>query len=538
MTGRILGTETEYGILGPSGGQSHVLATALVEAYAGLLEKPVTRWDYAGEDPLNDLRGTRLERAAAHPSQLTDASAHQQGGGVHVAAAPANFPGGAQAGAAAGTSAPQIEAAVLATATALPRPSRAELSLPHPGVVITPAGARFYVDHAHPEYSGGECDSIRAAVAVDRAGDLVAQRAAQALGDGTIVYKNNTDGKGAAYGSHENYQVRREVDLDDLISVLTPFLVTRPILCGTGRLGRGQRSQVPGFQLSQRADFIENDIGLETTFNRPIFNTRDEPHADARQWRRLHVINGDANQFEFSTFLRLGTTALVLDMIEAGVPLEVQALNLASPLRAVTEISYDATLATTLELQSGATATAIEIQRAYREAVISALGERATEGENGEILHWWGHVLDLLETDRDAAAPYVEWVAKLTLLEGMHARLGGDWAHPKLAALDLQWHDLDPARSLVARLDAAGRVAHLLTPGEIEAAVAASPCQTRAAVRGRAVAQLPVVSASWTSVILDLPGDEYLRRVALPEASGAALPALLERAYDVLREEV
>ncbi|WP_371164570.1 proteasome accessory factor PafA2 family protein [Buchananella felis] len=535
MTGRIIGTETEYGILRASGGQSHVLATALVEAYAGLLERPVTRWDYAGEDPLCDLRGHRLDRAAAHPSQLTDASAHRGGmvSNGHVAAAPQDFP----VGAAGGTSATLIGTEALASAQALARPSRAELALPHPGVVITPAGARFYVDHAHPEYSGGECDSVRAAVAVDRAGDLVAQRAADALGDGTVVYKNNTDGKGAAYGSHENYQVRREVDLDDLISVLTPFLVTRPILCGTGRLGRGQRSQQPGFQLSQRADFIENDIGLETTFNRPIFNTRDEPHADAAKWRRLHVINGDANQFEFSTFLRLGTTALVLDMIEAGAPLEVHALALASPLRAVTEVSYDTTLTQELELQSSRSATAIEIQRAYRQAVIDALGQAALSGERAEILHWWGRVLDLLETDRDAAAPYVEWVAKLQLLEGMRQRLGGDWAHPRLAALDLQWHDLCPQRSLVARLDAAGRVAHLLAPGEAEAAVHASPCATRARVRGEAVEKLPVVAASWTSVILDFEGDTHLRRVALPEASGAALPELLVRAYDVLQEE-
>lgn len=535
MTGRIIGTETEYGILRPSGGQSHVLATALVSAYADLLENAVTRWDYAGEDPLSDLRGHRLDRAAAHPSQLTDASARQEvpAGKGHVASAPEEFPQGAAGGA----SATKIGQEALESAQALPRPSRAELALLHPGVVITPAGARFYVDHAHPEYSGGECDSVRAAVAVDRAGDLVAQRAANALADGTVIYKNNTDGKGAAYGSHENYQVRREVDLDDLISVLTPFLVTRPIFCGSGRLGRGQRSEQPGFQISQRADFIENDIGLETTFNRPIFNTRDEPHADWAIWRRLHVINGDANQFEFSTFLRLGTTALVLDMIEAGTPLEIHALALASPLRAVREVSYDTELKQPLELHSGKTATAVEIQRAYRQAVIDVLGQAALSGERAEILHWWGRVLDLLETDRDAAAPYVEWVAKLQLLEGMRARLGTGWDHPRLAALDLQWHDLEPQRSLVARLDAAGRVAHLLAPGEAEAAVHASPCATRARVRGEAVEKLPVVAASWTSVILDFEGDTHLRRVALPEASGAALPELLVRAYDVLQEE-
>ncbi|RRD45497.1 proteasome accessory factor PafA2 family protein [Buchananella hordeovulneris] len=508
---RILSTETEYGIIqeGNPRAQAQTLASNIVAAYAATLPVPPVRWDYAGEDPLNDLRGHRLPRAAAHPSQLTDAPRSHLPAPVPAPNLPPSGTG--EAGAAA--------------LPALPRPSSAELSLATPTNCVTLAGARFYVDHAHPEYSAGEAASVRDAVLADRAGDVVAAQAMAALGDGTVLFKNNTDGKGAAYGAHENYQVSRATDLDDIIAVLLPFLVTRPILCGTGRLGRGQRSEQPGFQISQRADFIENDIGLETTFNRPIVNMRDEPHADASQWRRLHIINGDANLFDYSLFLRLGTTSLVLSLAEAGLPLSVSGLALANPVAAAREISHDPTLTHRVELRNGKTATALEIQRQLREIVGAQLGPLT--GEEAEIFALWGKVLDLLEFARPAAARYVEWVAKYQVLGALAARLGGDWQHPKLQALDLQWHDLRPSSSIVARLDAAGQVGRLFSAAEVRAAVERPVGTTRAAVRAAAVRSGRAFAASWTSVILDLPGDPYLRRLALPTAADGQIPPVL-----------
>ena len=289
---RPVGLETEFGVLRPGDAYANpvVLSTRVVEAYCAGSGVPTVRWDYEGEDPLADLRGGRLRRSAAHPSQLTDDPARPAPSG----------------------DAPSADAGETADPPPAPwgsraRPSAAEAALPRATTAVLVNGARFYVDHAHPEYSSPEVLTPRDALIWDRAGEVVARRAMTALGDegdrdGTpveiVLYKNNVDGKGAAYGSHENYLVRRDVPFEELAAVLTPFLVTRPVIAGAGRVGIGQRSEHPGFQVSQRADYVESEIGLQTTFNRPIINTRDEPHADNARWRRLHVINGDANRFD------------------------------------------------------------------------------------------------------------------------------------------------------------------------------------------------------------------------------------------------
>ena len=281
---RITGLETEFGILEPARPRANPIALSadVVEAYAGLCRARVA-WDFHGEDPLNDARGYRLDRASAHPSQLTDA--------------------------------PEAER----TPARLGRGEALDLRRPRASNAVLTNGARLYVDHAHPEYSSPETATPREAVLWDRAGEHVMRRAMEALaseGRDVVVYKNNVDGKGAAYGSHENYLVSRKVGFGEVIRYLTPFFVTRQILCGSGRLGIGQRSETPGFQISQRADYVESDVGLETTFNRPIINTRDEPHADAAAYRRLHVIGGDANLFDVSNLLKVGTTSLVLWLLE------------------------------------------------------------------------------------------------------------------------------------------------------------------------------------------------------------------------------
>lgn len=473
---RIIGTETEFGITSEAQPNPIMSSALFVEAYAasGSAARGPIRWDYRGEDPLRDARGFTMDRASAHPSQLTDEPL-----GVEDVA----------------------------------RPSDAELALPRPANTVLTNGARLYVDHAHPEYSAPEAAGVLEAALYDRAGEYIAREAIHVASsnDALGIYKNNIDGKGASYGSHENYLVRRDTDLDDLVGLLMSFFVTRQILCGAGRVGIGSEGERPGFQISQRADYIENDIGLETTFNRPIINTRDEPHASTT-WRRLHVIIGDANQFDVSNLLKLGTTSLVLWLAEnVGYPLEADGLRLADPVGAVSQVSHDPTLTTRLELKGGGEMTAIEIQRAYLEMCRAAKTETSEEDEL--IFSWWAKVLDLLEGDLDAAAPYVEWVGKKVLLEQMAARGGLDYSSAKLKALDLQWHDLRVGKNLVEKLARAGRVHRLFTDAEIARAATEAPRHTRAYLRGNIIAHHPerVVAAGWTSLVLDLGRPDLLR---------------------------
>lgn len=503
---RIIGTETEYGIYRPGDPWANavVMSAEAVGAYARISRRgtpageagaaPV-RWDYTGEDPLNDLRGHRMDRAAADPSLLTDDPYHL---------APS---GGSEE---------------------MHRPTPEELALPAATTAVLTNGARLYVDHAHPEYSAPEALGPLDATLWDRAGEVIARRVMEEIARAgeppVVLVKNNTDGKGAAYGTHENYQVDRRVDLDDLIRGLTPFFVTRPVLCGSGRVGIGQRSEVPGFQMSQRADFVENEVGLETTFNRPIINTRDEPHADPSRFRRLHVIGGDGNMFDCSTYLRLGTTSLVLWAIEQGIGLEWEALALSDPVQDTWQVSHDPTVTHRLQSAGGRALTAAEYQQIYLDLVLATydrLGE-APDGAARAVLDLWQDVLDRMRTELFAVAPEVEWVAKYQLLSRQRERLGVGWDDARLAALDLQWSDLRPDHSLVARLDRAGRVRRLFTPAQVEVAADEPPTNTRALARGRAVAHVPnLVKASWTSLVVDEPGRDRLVRRPVPRAAGA-----------------
>ena len=386
-------------------------------------------------------------------------------------------------------------------------------------------GARFYVDHAHPEYSGPEVSRARDAVVWDVAGDRIARAAVETFnadGGSAALYKNNVDGKGASYGTHENYLVSRSVDFEDLARRLTPHLVSRQVIVGAGRVGIGAYGELAGFQMSQRADYMEAEVGLETTLRRPIVNTRDEPHADRAKWRRLHIIIGDANCMEVPTYLKVGTTSLILTAIEAEDE-RLDALVLADAVAEVSAVSHDLTMRHLLKLASGETATALQLQR----ALLAIARDYVFDAEDAAVVAKWEDVIEALSRDVFSAAKDVEWVAKLQLMGRMRDRYGSlgedgvavpaPWDDDRLKAADVQWSEVGVG--LAWRLAAAGAVTRLTTNDEVESAMSLPPRTTRAWLRGRMVGARPdiVDAAGWSSIVLDRETDHgHLEVVNLP----------------------
>jgi len=406
-------------------------------------------------------------------------------------------------------------------------------------------GARLYLDvGSHPEYATPECDSIEDLVAHDKAGERILEglvRSAEArLRDEGIrgvvyLFKNNTDSAGNSYGCHENYLMSRSTPFADIVRHLTPFFVSRQVVCGAGRVGIGADGRDHGFQISQRADFFEVEVGLETTLKRPIINTRDEPHADPDKYRRLHVIIGDANMSEVSTYLKLGTTALVLAMIEDRFL--VGDLSIEAPVSELRAISHDPSCRHLVALRDGRRMTAVQLQLEYLE-----LARKYTEDKYGtdvdeataDVLDRWENVLGRLAEDPMLAARELDWVTKLEILEGYRARDGLDWGHPRLQLVDLQYSDVRADRGLYNRLAAGGRMSRLVDERAVTRAVDQPPADTRAYFRGRCLRQYPdsVAAASWDSVIFDVPGRESLQRVPTLEplrGTKAHVGALLDR---------
>lgn len=385
-------------------------------------------------------------------------------------------------------------------------------------------GARLYVDHTHPEYASPEALGPREAVVYDRAGDLLMHRAETALsrkrGTRVQVLKNNTDGKGAAWGAHENYAVRRDVDWDLLTAVLLPFLVTRQVIGGSGRVGIGQHGERPGFQIFQRADFVEQEVSLYTTRERPIVNTRDEAHADPVTWRRLHVITADSSVMAVTSLLRMGSTAALLSLVEAD-PERARALAerlaFADPVTALRAFSHDPTLHVRCELSAGGSASALEVQRAFLDEIRNATGQ-TVDAETAEVLALWGEALDALEEGPTHAAPLVQWCAKLMVLEHLRSRYGCTWDDPRILAADLRFSAIDPATCLAGALERNGTVRRILDDGEVAAAVEAAPADTRAGGRAAFFRAFPdrVWAAGWTSLVVDT-GSKHLLRVTLPD---------------------
>ena len=487
-----MGVETEYGISVPGDPTANPMfhSGQVVTAYASTqgIRAAQASWDYADEAPLRDARGFEMSRSSAQASQLTDEE----------------------------------------------DPSLAN-------VVLT-NGARLYVDHAHPEYSSPEVTTPRAAVTWDRAGELVMREAVRRLSTvppGVNLYKNNTDGKGASYGTHENYLMPRETPFSEIARHLIPFFVTRQVMCGSGRVGIGTDSQRPGFQISQRSDFFEVEVGLETTLKRPIINTRDEPHAVADLYRRLHVIIGDANHCDVANLLKLGTTSLVLALIEDGAV--TQDLTLSKPVATLQTISHDPALNQKVELVDGRKMTAVELLWIYFEMASAYVEQRsggAPDADTTEVLSWWETVLDRLGRDPFEARAEVDWVAKLGVLNGYRERDGLEWSDPRLRAVDIQWSDVRADKGLFHRLAAAGRFEQLVSEEDVERAVTRPPEDTRAYFRGGCLARWPdsVVAASWDSVIFEVPGQRTLQRVPMLEplrGTKVSVGALLDASPDV-----
>jgi proteasome accessory factor A len=466
---RIMGTEVEYGISVPGDATANpvLTSTQVVLAYAAAADVPRARrarWDYEVESPLRDARGFDLTGPGGPPRD------------------------------------PDVD------------------DLGAANVILT-NGARLYVDHAHPEYSAPEVTNARDAVIWDKAGERVmeeaARKAASVPGQPILqLYKNNVDGKGASYGTHENYLMARSTPFSAVVSGLIPFFASRQVVTGSGRVGIGPQGEEAGFQLSQRSDYIEVEVGLETTLKRGIINTRDEPHADAEKYRRLHVIIGDANLAEYSTYLKLGTTAIVLDMIESG--LRFDDLKIAEPVHAVHQISHDPTLRTQVELANGRKYSGLDLQFAYYERALAHVGADGSDGSETtkDVLKVWGEVLDALARDPAECADRLDWVAKLRLLEGYRSRDQLGWAAPRLHLVDLQYSDVRLDKGLYNRLVARGSMKRLVSEEEVRAAITTPPSDTRAYFRGRVLEKYAssIAAASWDSVIFDL-GRESLVRI-------------------------
>lgn len=477
----LYGLETEYGIamlgddpddpLHPMYLSHHVQQAWLDHVAAGR-----GGWDFSTESPLTDMFGGRRQRGDAHQDLLTD-----------------------------------VDRGLVNT--------------------MLTNGARWYVDHAHPEYATPEVTTAADAVLWDRAGEMIMARSAalaeSRLGHPVRVYKNNTDGKGVSYGTHENYLLSRSVPFHRVVLQFTGFLVTRQIFTGAGRVGIGQAGQQSGFQLSQRADFFEREVGLETTMLRPIINTRDEPHADPAQWRRLHVITGDANPSQYATWLKVGTAGLVLRQLSAAGlgRARAEATALADPVAAMHAVSHDTSCHTVLPLAEGGSLRAVDLQEMWWEACHQlrqdrpeAWGDDRALAEADELLTAWADVLTELRSDPSSLADRVDWVAKHQLVESYRQRDGLDWLDPKLALIDLQYSDLDPRRSLHRKLVAAGRMRELFTVDEVTHAMSSPPTDTRAWLRGQVMEKFgdAVLAASWDSLVVELSTGQ-VRRVELTD---------------------
>ena len=465
---RLFGIETEYGIILDREAATDPVteSVALIKCYRP--DDPTPRWDYSHEDPFRDARGFRADKLQEHP----DEEAEQK------------------------------------------RDRRHRLSFEDmKSDRILHNGARLYNDHAHPEYSTPECLGLFDLVAHDKAGERIllqcARRRSEELGVDVLLYKNNTDFRGHSYGCHDNYLMARSVPFDYVRASLIPFNVTRQVFAGAGKVGietEAGLKDAARYQLSQRADFFSVEASVDTMHRRPLVNTRDEPHADPTKYRRLHGIVGDANMSEYATALKMGTTALVLDCIEQRVvPSE---LALADPIQAIKDISQDSTYDWPVKLAGGRPSDAIAVQREY--LALAQRHARARDAETEWVLQEWERTLDALARDPMELVGDLDWVTKKWLLTAFVEDQGIDWGDAWLRSLDLEYHSIDLDAGLFYELQNDGAVRRLVDEEDIARAVDMPPGDTRAYVRGMAMARYGahVRSAQWDSLTFGVNGTE------------------------------
>ncbi|MFQ5779736.1 MAG: depupylase/deamidase Dop [Nitrospiria bacterium] len=480
---RILGTETEFGIASRNSEGTDPVSNSifLINNYPYLPSSSVL-WDYENENPLLDARGFEADGERESPGPEYNRLLNK----------------------------------------------------------LLPNGGRLYVDGAHPEYSTPECTTPLEAVAFEKAGERILEKCLEMAEhlkrreNQLSVYKNNTDSKGNSYGYHENYLVARQLPFDKIVAQLTPFFVTRQIFCGAGKVGSENKTESAVYQISQRADFFETLVDLNTMVKRPIINTRDEPHADATRYRRLHVIVGDANMSEVTTYLKVGTTALVLAMIEEGR--EVAGVDLEDPVRSIKEVSRDLMMKTPLKLSRGGGWRAVEIQRAYLEQAEVHFAQ-SDDPITKDLLIRWRSVLVKLEEDPMQLSREIDWVIKKELIESYMKRKGCDWGDPRVSMMDLQYHNVVRDKGLFYSLDRGNYVERLITPEMLAAAQDTPPKETRAYFRGTCLKKFPkeIYAASWSSILFDI-GNAAIKKVPLLDplkGSQALVGDFLDKARSV-----
>ena len=467
---RLCGLETEYGIQVGEGGESMDVVVESMELIRCYVRQDfVALWNYALENPRLDMRGFEV----AELRNDKDETVHLQ----------------------------------------KDRQRRIELADLKSDLIVH-NGARLYNDHTHPEFSTPECYSLRDLVAVDRAGErILLQCARQRTEDrdrGVVrLYKNNTDFEGHSYGCHENFLLSRDMPFQQVINGLLPFVVTRQIFAGAGKVGIEQdtRAWAATYQLAQRADFFEVIASVDTMHRRPLVNTRDEPHADPALYRRLHLIIGDANMCEYATALKVGTASLVLDLLEAGA---LPPFALADPIGALKAISRDESRQWPVALSGGDSSSALEIQTA-----IMAAAARIFQGRDAEtdwVLAAWRDVLESLARDPQELIGRLDWVTKKWLLDAFAESEGLDWERPEdrawLQSQDLEYHNIDPAEGLYSTLEAAGQVERIVSEEAVGRALVDPPGDTRAYFRGKMLQKFAaaVRSLNWDSIELAIGG--------------------------------
>jgi proteasome accessory factor A len=375
-------------------------------------------------------------------------------------------------------------------------------------------GARLYNDHTHPEFSTPECRDLFQLVAYDRAGERILSHCADLrskfLGDGRVrLYKNNTDFHGHSYGTHENFLVQRSIDFDLVVSALIPFIVTRQIYAGAGKVGfeEGVGDESTIYQISQRADFFEAICNVDTMQNRPLVNSRDEPHANSEFWRRLHVIIGDANMCEWATAVKVGSLSLVIDLLEDGsVPL----LKCEDPVSALKSISTDSSYSWPVLMQDGQYYSAIDIQSFYLDAAKSEYAGR--DNETDWLLSEWNRALDALGNDHRSLIGFCDWITKKWLLDQFAEAEGLDWERREdltwLQSQDLQYHNIDPEEGLSSILESEEKIHRLVSEKDVEYAMDSPPSDTRAYFRGCFVSRFSsyIRSLNWDMIEFEVDG--------------------------------